>query len=212
MRVREVMTTDVTTVGLETPLREVARLLAERGISGVPVVDGGAVVGVVSEADLLVKERGINPHTPGILGLLFEGGLATEAKLRALTAGESMTAPPVTIGPDARVADAAAKMIDERVNRLPVVDEEGTLLGIVTRADLVRAFVRSDESIASEIRDDVILQTLWIPPDQVNVTVREGTVQLSGCVDTEADAELVVSQARRVPGVVAVASELTWRA
>src|SRR5581483_10682270 len=139
-------------------------------------------------------------------------GLETEAKLRARTAGEAMTAPAVTISGARQVAQAAAKMIDERVNRLPVVDEDGKLVGIVTRADLVHAFVRSDEAIAGEIRDDVILHTLWIPPEQVTVNVREGEVELTGCVDSEADAELVVSQARRVPGVVAVASALTWRA
>jgi CBS domain-containing protein len=211
MRVQDVMTTDVETVAPDAPLKEVAGRLVALGISGLPVVDRDQVVGVVSEADILVKERGTNPDSPGILGLLHHGGVETEAKLHARTAGDAMTSPAVTIAPMRPVAEAAATMIDKRVNRLPVVDEDGALVGIVTRADLVRAFVRSDEEIAREIREDVVLQTLWIPPDQVNVRVKDGEVELTGCLDTQADTELVVSRTKSVPGVVGVSSDLTWR-
>ena len=101
-------------------------------------------------------------------------------------------------------------MIDGRINRLPVVTDDGVLIGIVTRADLVRAFVRPDDEIATEIRDDVVLRTLWIAPEQVSVTVKGGAVELAGHVGTKADAELVASLTRRVPGVVSVASDVTW--
>ena len=101
-------------------------------------------------------------------------------------------------------------MIDEGVKRLPVVDNAGKLIGIVTRADLVRAFVRSDEEIAAEIREDVIRRTLWIEPDAVQVVVEHGEVRLAGQVETKADAELIPSFVQRVPGVVSVLSKLRW--
>lgn len=210
MKVEDVMTKDVKTVTPETPLREVARILAENRVSGIPVVDDGKVVGVVSEADILVKERGDKPGRSGLLGLLLDSGRVLEAKLQARTAGEAMTSPAVTIGPKRPVTEAAATMIEEQVNRLPVVDDDGRLVGIVTRADLVRAFVRPDEEIAREIREDVIFRTLWIPPEQVEVEVEKGVVTLRGHVESRSDAELLPSFVQRVPGVIAVESHLTW--
>lgn len=210
MRVQDVMTQEVQTVAPETPLREVARLLTELRISGLPVVEDGLVVGVVSEADILVKERGSNPGMPGLVGMLFDETAAIARKLEARTAGEAMTSPAVTIEPTRPVSEAAARMIDRLVNRLPVVDEDEHLVGIVTRADLVRAFVRSDERLAHEIREDVILHTLWIPPEQVNVTVEDGAVSLTGLVESEDDADLIVRLVRRVPGVVSVESSLAY--
>jgi predicted transcriptional regulator len=131
-------------------------------------------------------------------------------KLAARTVGEAMTAPAVTIGAKRSLAEAATTMINEAVNRLPVVEEERRLIGIVTRADLVRAFVRSDEEIAKEIREDVLRRALWIEPDSVRVVVEDGEVRLSGEVETKADAELIPSFVQRVPGVVSVLSKLRW--
>jgi CBS domain-containing protein len=210
MRVQDVMTKEVRTVEPDTSLKEVARVLMELGISGLPVVDGGKVVGVVSEADILVKERAINPARHGLVGMFHSEGVDVGEKLRALTAGEAMTSPAITITPARPVSEAAGRMIDSRINRLPVVTDDGVLIGIVTRADLVRAFVRPDAEIATEIRDDVVLRTLWIAPEQVSVAVEGGAVELAGHVGTKADAELVVSMTRRVPGVVSVASNVTW--
>ena len=118
----------------------------------------------------------------------------------------------VTIGAKRSLAEAANAMIDEDVNRLPVVDDERCLIGIVTRADLVRAFVRSDEEIVREIREDVLRRALWIEPDSVTVVVEDGEVRLSGEVETKADAELIPSFVQRVPGVVSVLSKLRWLA
>lgn len=210
MKVEDVMTREVKTVTPATPLREVARILAESRVSGVPVVEDGRVVGVVSEADILVKERGERPGRGGLLGLLWDERRELEAKLQARTAGEAMTSPAITIGPRRPVAEAAAKMIEEKVNRLPVVDDEGNLVGIITRADLVRAFVRSDAEIAREIREDVIFRTLWIPPEQVQVEVERGVVTLRGHVESKSDAELLPSFVQRVPGVISVDAQLTW--
>lgn len=120
-----------------------------------------------------------------------------------------MTSPAITIPGGARVSDAAALMLEHRVNRLPVVDG-GRLVGIVTRADLVRTFTRSDDDIERELRDDVLLRTLWRSPDSIGVDVSGGEVQFTGRVENELAAEAIVAFARGVPGVVAVESRLTW--
>ena len=200
MKIANVMTTDVITVSPETGLKQVAELLAARGISGAPVVDESRrVVGVVSEADILAKERW--PRTPSRLErLLGRDGL--DAKTTARTAGEAMTAPAVTIGAERRVDAAAALMLDRSINRLPVVDVAGQLVGIVTRADLVRAFAGTDEQIAREIRDDVLLRQLWLNPNSLELVVHDGEVTLSGSFAEEFERDLVVRRIRLVPGVV----------
>lgn len=212
MKIKDVMTRDVITVRPETPLKEAAAILAQNGISGLAVVNGdGAVVGVLSEADILFKEGGERSAHTGLLGWLFEtGGSALEQKLAARTAGEAMTAPALTIGPERPVHEAATRMIEDGVNRLPVI-EHGQLVGIVSRADLVRAFTRSDGEIADEIRNEIVKRTLWMAPDAVEITVESGDVMLAGEVETATDAELLPVFVQRVPGVVSVSSELTYR-
>jgi CBS domain-containing protein len=210
MKIQEIMSSDVVTVSEDTPLKEVAEVLAERRISGLPVVDeDGYVVGVVSEADILFKERGPSSRT-GVFGWLLDRyGFEGQLKLEARTAGEAMSAPALVIEPQRRVAEAAHLMLDRRVNRLPVIDQ-GRLVGIVTRADLVRAFVRGDAEIEREIREDVVLRTLWLEPTRVSIGVKGGHVTLHGDVETEANVGLLPSLVERVPGVVSVTSDLTW--
>jgi CBS domain-containing protein len=203
MRVADVMTTQVLTVQPETTLKEVAELLGSRGISGAPVVDAsGLVIGVVSEADILAKER--RPRRRSHVDRLLGRGLR-DAKARARTAGEAMTAPAVTIGADRRVDAAAAIMLDRSVNRLPVIDREGLLVGIVTRADLVRAFVHSDEQVEREIHDEVLLHELWLDPQDFELSVRDGEVTIAGPAGTDEERELLVRRISLVPGVVSVA-------
>jgi CBS domain-containing protein len=210
MKVKDVMTTSVTTVAPETSLKDVAAILAERGVSGLPVVDAsGAVIGVVSEADILMKERTPEPPRRGILGWLLEPEPPTE-KLTARTAGDAMTSPAITVGSGVSVARAASTMVERGVNRLPVVDD-GRLVGIVTRADLVRAFTRTDDEIAREISEDVVLRMFWVAPESVKVGVADGEVTLSGEVEKRTVAELLAAFAERVPGVVGVTSSLSWR-
>ena len=210
MIVSQLMTTDVVTVRPDTSLKDVAALLATHGISGMPVVQDGEVLGVISEADIVYKERG--PATPreGVLGRLLARHDDGHAKIEARTAGEAMTSPPVTISPRRRVSEAARVMIDKQVNRLPVVDG-GQLVGIVTRADLVRAFNRSDEEIAREIREEVVVRTFWIATHDVDVAVEDGDVRLYGTVDTRTLAELLPRFVQAVPGVDSVDAELAWR-
>jgi CBS domain-containing protein len=211
MRVKDVMTTAVLTVRPDTTLKDAAALMAEHGISGFPVVGlGGQVVGVLSEGDVLFKEAGRAAKKPFVDRLLSLPPSEREAKFAAATVGEAMTAPALTIGPRRPLTEVANTMIERGVKRLPVVDDAGNLVGIVTRADLVRAFVRSDIAIEQEIRDDVIRRSLWIEPDTVEVTVEAGEVRLAGTVETKAEAELLPEFVQRVPGVVSVLSKLSW--
>lgn len=210
VRVGEVMTRDVVSVTPDTPLKDVAAALVERGVSGLPVCDAdGAVVGVLSEADLLVKQGGAPERSGGLFAWLVDtAGAPDLAKLRAHTAGEAMTAPAITVESGAPVSEAARTMVSLGVNRLPVV-EDGRLVGIVTRADLVRLFTRSDEEIARDIRQDVV-KRLWIAPERIEVEVEQGEVVLRGEAETEAEAELLLKRIPLVAGVVGVRSELSW--
>ncbi len=209
MRIGEVMTKDVVAFGPAATLKEVAGLLARERISGVPVIDAERhVLGVVSEADIVAREAGSEPPDGLFARLLTRRRAAAGA---ARTAGEAMSAPPLTIAPERNVAEAARLMTERRVNRLPVADRAGKLVGIVTRADLVRAFTRSDAEIEHELRDEVMLDTLWIDPATVEITVHEGEVTLAGELDTKAEARLLESFAARVPGVVSIRSRLRWR-
>ena len=212
MEVRDLMTTDVTTVGADTSLKEVAGILAAKHVSGLPVVDGNSrVLGVISEADILEKEAGPSEKRGGILGWLSSRGHEDlDAKLSARSAEEAMTQPAITVTPGTQVAEAASIMTEKSVNRLPVVEDE-KLVGIVTRADLVRAFTRADHEIKREIEQDVVLHRFWISPGSVSVTVSNGEVTLVGEVETEDTAELVSRYVARVPGVVTLNSKLHWR-
>jgi CBS domain-containing protein len=211
VKVKDVMTADVATVAPGATLKEVAAILAERRISGLPVVDdAGRVLGVVSEADIVQKEAAQQPRASGLLRWLDTDRGEFRAKLAARTAGEAMTSPALTIEADRVVAEAAALMVERGVKRLPVV-AGGKLAGIVTRADLVRAFVRSDEEIAREIREDVVLGTFAVSPETLHVEVSGGEVTLGGEVETPEVVDLMEAFVRRVAGVVAVRSHLSSR-
>lgn len=213
MRVEDVMTVDVVTTTRETALKDAVRELSSRGISGLPVVDDdGRIAGVISEADVLAKERSA-PHQPvGVVRRRLGRAKRWErARLNARVVGDAMTSPAITIERHWSVAVAADKMIEHGVNRLPVVQHE-RLVGIVTRADLVRAFARSDREIVGEIRDLVALQQdLWRDENAVEVTIDAGDVRLAGQVLNRDEAEVLSTMVRTVPGVVTVRSELTWR-
>lgn len=195
------MTQDVITVAPGTSLKVVAAMLVEARISGVPVCDGeGRVLGVVSEADIIWKTQGYHAERSRFLRWIVDKTGGDFVRLDARNAGDAMTAPALTVGPDADVTSAARLMVERRVNRLPVV-ENGRLVGIVTRADLVRAFTRADAEIAAEIRERVLLETMWLDPSAVEVTVEAGDVTLTGEFE---EPELVESFVRRIPGVVSV--------
>ena len=210
MKIEELMTRDPVAVGPDTPLKDVATILLEHRISGVPVIgERLEVLGVVSEADIVAKEAGPESHDRRMIAWLLGGRELDEQKLAARTAAEAMTSPAVTIAVGRTVTEAARLMTNDGIKRLPVVDDEGALIGIVTRTDLVRAFARTDREIEREIRDTV-LRTLWIEEPGLNLRVEHGEVRLSGKIQRRADAELLETFAERVPGVVAVHSTLRW--
>jgi CBS domain-containing protein len=212
MKVEDVMSTDVVTARPETPLKAVARRLVERRISGLPVVtERGEVVGVISEADLLVKEGGLTPRRPGLLAWLLDStDPRVQLKLEARTAGDAMTSPAVTIAPYRSLAAAAQEMLGQGINRLPVV-KDARLIGIVSRADLVRAFARSDAEVAGEVRDQVeYFLALADDFSQFDVSVDGGEATLGGRVRRRSSAEAVPRMVARIPGVVGVTSELSW--
>jgi CBS domain-containing protein len=211
--VRDVMTRSVRSVRPDAPLRQVARLLIEERISGVPVVDEeGRVLGVVSEADFLIKERGPGAIRHRRLVRLLgeaEGSLAELAKLEATTAGEAMTSPAVTIEPGRQITEAARVMTARGINRLPVV-EGSRLVGIVTRADLLHAYVREDGELERTIREDVLLKMLWLDPARFGVTVKDGIASIVGRVDRRSTSQMIDETVRLVPGLIDVRTDIAW--
>jgi CBS domain-containing protein len=207
-RVREVMTTEVATVGEGAPFKQIVRVLAKHRVSALPVLDAdGRVVGVVSEADLLHKEE--FPAAPPARGRRApRRPPAARAKAAAATAGELMTAPAVTVGAEATVAEAARLLERHGIKRLPVVDDAGRLVGIASRADLLRVFLRADEDIRREVLEDVLLHTMWVDPDEFTVEVRDGVVTLAGPLDFRSLIPIAVRLVHGVDGVVDVVDRL----
>ena len=212
MRVDEVMTKDVVTVAPDTPLRTAALKLAGSRISGLPVVDAaGELVGVISEADLLVKEQGAAHRQTRGRRPFDRRAAESERRGRGRVVADLMTSPARTIAPYRSVAVAAAEMLEHGINRLPVVDAAGELVGIVTRADLVRAFARTDAQIASEASDQIAhYLALDGELSQVRVTVADGEAKMDGTVRRQSAATALPELVASVPGVVGVRSTLTW--
>jgi CBS domain-containing protein len=214
MKVSDVMTRGVISVPPAMPLRDVARLLNEHRISGLPVVDqeSGEIVGVISEADLLVKQlsRPVSRRLP-MEWIIGERHDPEELRRRAATtAAEAMSSPALTIDADRPLREAAALMIDRAVNRLPVV-AEGKVIGIVTRADLVRAYLRLDEEIHHAVTDEVVRHTMWLDPNALDIEVHDGVVRIAGTVDRRSTARILEKLIGLVDGVVQVESYLEWQ-
>ncbi len=212
LTVGDYMSRDVVTVAPDTSVREIAELLVEHRIGGLPVVDSGRVVGVVSESDLLAKAHGPDVVSRRPFGRIIGESGATQsvlAKIDASTAGEAMSSPAVTISPERPVTEAAATMAKHRVNRLPVVDGD-QLVGVITRSDVVRAYTRTDEELAALIRDAVLYQTLWQYPARFERNVTDGTVHIRGHVERRSTALLVERIPTLIPGVVNVDAQVTW--
>ncbi|HYT79382.1 MAG TPA: CBS domain-containing protein [Actinomycetota bacterium] len=207
--VEDVMTSKtVVTARESTPFKELVRLMETFGVSAVPIVDAeGRLTGIVSEADLMLKEQNPDPEAH-----LFEGRRrrVEREKATGLVASQLMTWPVFTVGPKARLPEAARIMHEKAVKRLPVVDEEGKVVGIVSRADLLTVFLIPDEEIREEILREVITRTLWIPPDTVRVAVTDGVVMLEGRLELRSLASILVHMVQEVDGVVGVDDKLSW--
>ncbi len=210
-KVKDVMTTEVVSVHEDAGFKELADLLVGRGVSALPVVDDARyVVGVVSEADLLHK---VEFSDESVATRLFERRRQRVARTKAGgdSAGLIMTSPAVTTTGETKVVDAARLMDARQVRRLPVVDGQGRLIGVVSRRDLLKAFLRPDQAIRDEVAVQVLRRVLWVEPSDVEVTVRGGVVTLTGEMDRKSTIEVVVESTRRVDGVVDVVNELTYR-
>jgi CBS domain-containing protein len=208
--VKDLMTTPVTTVGPETPFKEIVACLAEHRVSAVPVVDDSRrVLGVVSEADLLLKEEFPEPEQDLPLWWTRRARL-DRAKAAASVACDLMTVAVVAVSPDATVAEAARRMHTAKVKRLPVVDRSGRLVGIVSRSDLLKVFDRSDQDIRREIIEDVIVGEFMMAPSRFFLHVNDGVVVLQGRVERRSLLPYVVRAVQGVEGVVRVENRLSY--
>lgn len=209
--VSQVMTRQVVTVDALAPFKEIVRQMQEHHVSALPVMDAdGVLVGVVSEGDLILKE---DPELEGSTRL-FEGRRRAldRSKAAGKLAYELMTTPVISVGPDEPLGEAARRMHRSEVKRLPVIDEDGHLVGIVSRADLLRVFLRDDPDIAREIREDVVRRTLWIDPDTIRIVVREGVVTLQGQIERRSLLPILERLVSSIEGVVAVDDRLSYAA
>lgn len=215
-KVGSVMTTEVVRATYGTPFKEVARLLGAHRVSGLPVVDEDEkVLGVVSETDLMIRQAETpDPYEPRKhprLAGLTRRGRTRAVKAGARTAGRLMTAPPVTVHAENTIVEAARTMAKHRIERLPVLDEEDRLVGIVTRRDLLTVFLRPDAEIRAVVEEEVLRRALWIPAHTVDVSVVEGVVTLTGRMERKSETEIAVSMTGQIDGVVAVVDQLTFR-
>ncbi len=203
----ELMTRKVVSVQLDTPFKEIAQILADHAVSAVPVLDSlGRPAGVVSEADLLRKaadRSALSGRTP-----LPHLEAWERARAEGRIAGELMSAPAVCAHPEWTVVEAARLMEVQQVKRLPVVDETDTLLGIVSRADLLRVFLRQDKAIQEEISREVIGRTARLGASAVTADVVQGQVTLHGSVDNPLLIPVLLRMCAGVDGVVAVSEDV----
>jgi CBS domain-containing protein len=208
--VKDLMTTQVVTVGPATPFKEIVAHLAEHRVSAVPVVDNaGLVLGVVSEADLLLKEEFPDPDQDIPLFWTKRRRLERE-KAAGSTARDLMSVALVSISPDATVAEAARRMHRANIKRLPVIGQGGRLVGIISRSDLLKVFNRPDRSIRREIMDDVIVGEFLMDPDRFFIHVDDGVVVLQGRVEQRSLIPWLVRTVHGVEGVVRVENRLAY--
>jgi CBS domain-containing protein len=208
--VADVMTTRVHIAGPQTPFKLLVRLIEENRVSAIPIVDQhGAPVGIVSESDLLLKERRSELEGQDLVHPRKRREL--RAKADAIVASELMTSPPITLSADATLADAARMMQERNVRRLVVTDDRGRIAGIVSRSDLLQVFLRTDEELRLEIKDVLIPAVLPGVAAGPHVDVRWNVVTLSGEVDRRSDADILVRLAGEIDGVVSVVDRLIYR-
>jgi CBS domain-containing protein len=194
-----------------TPFKLLVQLIEDNRISAVPIVDEhGVPIGIVSESDLLLKERRLELETTSS-PLHPLRRRHQRAKAVGVVASEIMTTPPITIPCDTTLPQAARLMQERNVRRLVVVDERGTIAGIVSRTDLLQVFLRTDDELRHEIMSSLIPSVLIDGSEAVEVTVRWNVVTLSGEVDRKSDAEILTRMTRELDGVVEVVDRLSYR-
>ena len=209
MKVRDLMTTDPLTVSPDTLLKEAARTMVRNRVSGLPVLSDGAVVGIVTEGDFLRQEANRDqPYRFSLLDALFGEGPSNPPAAEIVA--EVMTETVISTTPEVKIGEAARIMVARGLKRLPVLNEDGDLIGIISRADVVNAFTKPDEIVQDEIREDIVRRLLFLDPEEVGVTVVDGVVTLVGEMENRTEAHLLEELTRRVEGVVRVDSQLTF--
>ncbi|AZM87934.1 CBS domain-containing protein [Streptomyces sp. W1SF4] len=204
--VADVMTTKVIAVTPETGFKDIAAAMERWKVTALPVIQGeGRVVGVVSEADLLPKEE-FHEHRPGLIEQMRR--LGDTAKAGSTRAEDLMTTPAVTIRPGATLPQAARLMTERHIKRLPVVGADGTLKGIVSRADLLKVFLRTDEDLTTEVRESVVKRLFPLSHEAVKVTVSHGIATLTGHVKDHTLIPLADRLTHSVEGIVDVRCRL----
>ena len=208
VRVLDLMTTEVATVTPGMSLKEAARTMTDIAVSGLPVLDEDEkIIGIITEADFLASEAArVEPRRRRLLDALFNEPQVAEAE----TVEQVMTLDPVVIYPEASLTEAARVMVNHGVKRLPVVDGDGKLRGVISRADVVAAFTRPDDVIEDEILEDVIRRILFLEEGAVDVSVVDGVVTLEGTVPTKSDGRLLEELTRRLDGVVRLISRVDF--
>ncbi|GAB2861863.1 CBS domain-containing protein [Lentzea nigeriaca] len=206
--VSSLMTREVISADVESSFKDLVELLEENGISAVPVLDGGYPVGVVSEADLLPKEefRGGTAEAPG----LFAGRDTKHRWEQAagLTARDVMTSPVKSVSPNTSVSAAARELAAAGVRRLFVIDGDGALVGVLSRRDVLKLYLREDDELRTTIRDEILGRTLWVDPDTVDVEVTDGVVTLQGRLERQSEIDIADHLVRSLPGVVDLQNRL----
>lgn len=214
-RVGDVMTRTVVSVREDTPFKELVRIMHEHRVGGVPVLDADDhLTGLVTEVDLLRAEAGTRhagPRSAFLEWFIHPARLAKiESRADGLRAADVMTKEVITVSPQTQVHDAIRTLLRTGVKRLPVVDTQWRVLGIVSRRDLLSPFLRTDEEIRREVYEEVIRGTMWIDPTTINVEVHHGVVTLRGQVERRSEKLIMAGLVRRVAGVVALREELTF--
>ena len=208
--VSDVMTTRVHVTGPLAPFKFLVRLIEENRVSAIPIVDQlGVPIGIVSESDLLIKERRRELSSDDLFH--FQKRRHERAKAAGTVAWEIMTSPVVTVALDASLSQAVRLMQERDVRRLVVVDARGRIAGIVSRSDLLQVFLRTDKALRDEIAGKLIPALLLSSPDAVGVDVRWNIVTLSGDVYRKSDAEILTRLTSELDGVVGVVDKLTYQ-
>jgi CBS domain-containing protein len=221
MRATDIMTRNVVTVSPEDQVQDVAKILLKHRISGVPVVDkSGKIVGIVSEGDLMRRSETDTDEQRSwwLRALVGSETLAKEyVRSHARRAADIMTTDVLTASPQTSLRDLASQMERNRIKRLPIV-ENGKLVGIVSRANLMQAFASMEvlptgptTSDDKEIRDQVLLRLRgekWSSPNSINVIVQKGIVELWGAVNSESEHKAIRIVAETTPGVASVKDNL----
>lgn len=210
MKVSQLMSPEVITVGRDAPIKEAARRMIEAGVSGLVVTNGRcSIQGVITEADFVKTE---SERRAGKRARLLRWFSREEPEVpdTERVVGDVMTTEVITLDVEADHAEAARLMRKANIKRVPILDDKGCLVGILSRSDIMRAFARPDAEIVGEITGHVMREVLWVDPRRVKIRCMDGNLVLEGRLETKSDVTLLEALARRVDGVVSLASHLSW--